>query len=93
MIIYRPFETIHLNAPNGVNDYCKRYVDSCIHPVIAQMFGSSFEKWRPEVWEKIHKNMEETACKQNEIKNRCEWRDNRLLNLANHKRDQDAKDY
>lgn len=87
-----PFETIHLNAPKGVNDYCHRYVESCIHPVLAQMFGTSFEKWTPEIWNKIHKNMEETVCKADKIGNRCAWRDNRLLNLANHKSDQDLKD-
>eukprot|EP00483_Globobulimina_turgida_P006469 UN06479 len=93
-----PFETIHLNAPNGVNDYCDRYVSACMHPVLSQMFkpdkdgNDSYEKWTPQIWNKIHKNMEDKICKASEIPTRCNWRDSRLLNLAVHKREQDKKD-
>jgi len=93
-----PFETIHLNAPKGVNDYCDRYVDSCIHPVLSKMFkadkegNDAFPHWTPEVWEKIHQEMEEKVCPADGVGDRCQWRDNRLLNLAVHKREQDRLD-
>ena len=94
----RPFETIHLNAPKGVNDYCERYVESCLHPVLPHVFKpdangkDSFERWTPEVWNKIHAEMEENVCEADDVGDRCKWRDNRLLELAVHKRDQDKKD-
>eukprot|EP01084_Bolivina_argentea_P172201 298308_1 len=92
-----PFETIHLNAPNGVNDYCERYTKG-MHHVLSLMFkpdkngNESYEHWTPQIWNKIHNDIENNICKVNELKDRCEWRDSRLLNLAVHKREQDKKD-
>ena len=91
-------QTIHLNAPKGVNDYCQRYVEKCIHPVLSKMFKrdkdnqDAFQHWTPEIWQKIHQDMEQNVCTVQNIKERCQWRNNRLLNLANHKRDQDKKE-
>ena len=81
-----------------MNDYCDRYVESCMHPVLRKMFkpdkegNDAFPHWTPEVWNAIHKEMEEKVCTADKTGERCQWRDNRLLNLAVHKREQDVFD-
>ena len=80
-----PFETIELNAPGGVADYCDRY--SGLYRRVAA------DPARPDVWQ--------GACAQrvtaalgapltaSQREARTQWRDRRLLALRAHKRRQD----
>jgi 3-hydroxyacyl-CoA dehydrogenase len=83
-----PFETIELNAPGGVADYCERY-SSFYRRLAADPAG-------PEVWEGAN-----AACVAKALGapltasarvSRTQWRDRRLLALRSHKRRQTASD-
>ena len=84
-----PFETIHLNAPQGVKDYCQRYAHTCIAPVVSQQDNNV--KWEPNVWNKIHNEMIGTIPV-DKVKERCQWRNNRLMELAQLKNEQNKRD-
>ena len=78
-----PFETIELNAPGGVLDYCARY---------AGLYRSlAANPPAPHVWdaanvERITAQLEPPSAAQRDA--RMEWRDARLLALREHKRNQ-----
>lgn len=83
-----PFETIELNAPGGVADYCERY--SSFYRRLAA------DPARPDVWEGAN-----AACVAAALgtpltasarASRTQWRDRRLLALRSHKRQQTAPD-
>lgn len=81
------FETAELNAPGGIRDYAKRY-----GPVYDQMAQSLREPvpWAGPVLDQIE--AERTAAlPRDQIAERQQWRDRRLMALARHKRDVDAK--
>ena len=78
-----PFETIDLNAPGGVADYCARY---------AGLFATMQREMKPRRWTKelIEKL---TAARRAELPAnmlpiRQEWRDRRLMALLAHKASQ-----
>lgn len=78
-----PFETIDLNAPGGVPDYCARYTG---------LFATMQREMKPRRWTKalIEKL---TAARRaelpaNMLRIRQEWRDRRLMALLGHKASQ-----
>jgi L-gulonate 3-dehydrogenase len=83
-----PLETIELNAPGGVADYCERY--SGLYRRIAA------DPARPDVWQGACAQRVATALgpsptpSQREARTR--WRDRRLLELRAHKRQQRDRD-
>lgn len=76
-----PFETIELNAPGGIPDYCARYASSLARmaaaegnsPFNAATIGTIMSKWTGE----------QTAERISRLTN---WRDGRLAALRAHKR-------
>ena len=83
-----PFETIELNAPGGVADYCDRY-SGLYRRILA-------DPPRPDVW--LDENAARVAnalgapLKAPEREARTHWRDRRLLALRAHKREQPERD-
>jgi 3-hydroxyacyl-CoA dehydrogenase len=79
-----PFETIELNAPGGVADYCRRY--SGFYRRLAAAPPS------PQVWdeENVNRVLEawDQAFDSDRISSRSVWRDRRLAALQAHKRSQ-----
>lgn len=80
-----PFETIDLNAPNGVNDYCTRYGEN-ITAICAEQDkqGARAMKDSPTA-EVIHDAMRKSVPADG-LGERRKWRDDRLANLYLHKR-------
>ena len=73
-----PFETIDLNAPKGIRDYCERYKGGYERFADEQVYG----KWEQiEEMEKERRNF----LKEEDIPKRCEWRNKRLMGLMRHK--------
>jgi len=81
-----PFQTIDLNAPDGVQDYCDRYASS-VYRVVKKQDNSV--EWTPETIKKIHDAMREEVPA-SQLKDRAAWRNNRLINLAIHKNNEAA---
>ncbi|GAU81757.1 3-hydroxyacyl-CoA dehydrogenase [Bosea sp. BIWAKO-01] len=77
-----PFETIELNAPGGIPDYCARYGAS-IEAMAAQAVGGD-----PFGAETVTKVMSEWPGTQSpeRVKHLSDWRDTRLAALQAHKR-------
>ncbi len=79
-----PFETIELNAPGGISDYCERY--SGFYRRLAT------DPAGPEVWDRT--NVDRilqawgTTPDANTLANRSAWRDKRLAALKAHKQSQ-----
>eukprot|EP00039_Didymoeca_costata_P020095 m.340044 g.340044 ORF g.340044 m.340044 type:complete len:326 (-) comp19100_c0_seq1:216-1193(-) len=86
-----PFETIDLNAPGGVSDYCERYGEN-ITAVCAEQdkLGARAMKGAPAAQE-IHDAMRKTVPTDS-MDARRKWRDDRLAALYLHKREQAQKD-
>lgn len=82
-----PFETIELNAPGGIPDYCARYSASLNETAQAASGGNPFG---PETVSKI---MAEWAGAQtaDRVARLSNWRDKRLAALKAHKRAADKK--
>jgi 3-hydroxyacyl-CoA dehydrogenase len=81
-----PFETIELNAPNGIADYCERYVSwfrryQADAPPAAVWDDASWQR-AVEAWGK-HPSAAEIAQK-------TVWRNHRLAALAAHKKTQSS---
>ena len=76
-----PFETIELNAPEGVSDYFSRY-----GPVFAKMARSSAgaEIFAPERTQKIAASWKGQLAP-SKIAARSRWRNERLAALVRHK--------
>lgn len=83
-----PFETIDLNAPGGVADYCRRYGSA-----IARLARQQAD---PRTWSAAlvaHIEAERRArLPTDRLNERSAWRDRRLAALIAHKRAQDAID-
>ncbi|MGI9425787.1 MAG: 3-hydroxyacyl-CoA dehydrogenase [Hyphomicrobiaceae bacterium] len=83
-----PFETIELNAPGGIADYCKRYGETLLH--------LSSEDVTPEIWSQA--NIDRVVANwgkspsSDEIASKSRWRDDRLAALVAHKRAQKTHD-
>jgi 3-hydroxyacyl-CoA dehydrogenase len=76
-----PFETIELNAPGGVVDYCERYGDLYYEMAQTQL---------PRRWDEALVRLIERERRQrlpaSELDVRAAWRDRRLIALIAHKR-------
>lgn len=77
-----PFETIDLNAPAGVADYCARYGE-LYRSIATEQVSTS--PWSPELIARIEGERRQ-ALPANELGARRQWRDRRLMALAAHKR-------
>lgn len=82
-----PFETIHLNAPGGVKDYCQRYA--------ASIEGVSREQvdvrdWSGPTGDVIHEEMCKTIPVES-LPDRMKVRDARLAALRVHMQGTDSK--
>jgi L-gulonate 3-dehydrogenase len=80
-----PFETIELNAPGGIPDYCARYGDS-----LARLSAADPDIYRAPLVEKILGEWGETPAP-DQIATRMAWRDRRLAALKAHKKGQAAE--
>lgn len=76
-----PFETIDLNAPGGLEDYCKRY--GGMYQSIATE-QTNTDPWSDSLIEHAQQQRRE-QLPQNELLNRRLWRDERLMALMKHK--------
>jgi L-gulonate 3-dehydrogenase len=81
-----PFETIELNAPGGIPDYCARYGET--------LYRTSAEPVTPELWGKdnVARAVESwgRAPSPEGILDKQRWRDDRLAALVAHKKAQPA---
>jgi len=77
-----PFETIDLNAPGGVKDYCERY-----QQIYSRLFPSMQRRvdWAGEVMQTVEKERRAKLPAADLLK-RHTWRDRRLMALTAHKR-------
>ena len=76
-----PFETIDLNAPGGVADYCARY---------GEPYYEMLQSQRPRRWDEVLVRRVEQERRQHlpasSLAERAAWRDRRLMQLVAHKR-------
>jgi len=77
-----PFETIDLNAPGGVKDYCERY-----QQIYARLFPSMQRRvdWSGEVMQTVEQERR-AKLPAADLTKRHQWRDRRLMALTAHKR-------
>ncbi len=77
-----PFETIDLNAPGGVRDYCERY-----EQIYSRLFPSMQRRvdWSGEVLRKVEQERR-AKLPATDLPQRHQWRDRRLMALTAHKR-------
>jgi L-gulonate 3-dehydrogenase len=75
-----PFETIDLNAPGGIRDYVDRYEG--LYRLLAQSQAVPVP-WRGELLDRIEAERSRRLPRANLVE-RQEWRDRRLMALANH---------
>jgi 3-hydroxyacyl-CoA dehydrogenase len=78
-----PFETIDLNAPGGLEDYCARYGGSFGE----MMAGSGRPSWSGETVDLLHREQRRRVPREAHAA-RQEWRDRRLMALLAHKASQ-----
>src|SRR4051812_4986728 len=76
------FETIDLNAPGGVKDYCERY-----QQIYSRLFPSMQRRvdWAGEVMQTVEKERR-AKLPAGDLLKRHQWRDRRLMALLAHKR-------
>ncbi len=82
-----PLETIDLNAPDGLADYCNRY--GPLYLDIAKQ--AEPRAWGPELVGKLDAE-QRAALPTAEREARYQWRDRRLMNLIAHKRRAEEED-
>jgi 3-hydroxyacyl-CoA dehydrogenase len=77
-----PFETIDLNAPDGVKDYAERY-----QQIYSRLFPSMQRRvdWAGDVMKTIEKDRR-AKLPASDLQKRQVWRDRRLMALMAHKR-------
>ncbi len=75
-----PFETIDLNAPGGLADYCARY-GAALGGLLAQMAPRA---WSPELVARLEADRR-AALPAHDLAARTAWRDRRLMALLAHK--------
>lgn len=78
-----PFETIDLNAPGGVLDYAQRYGPT-YREVATQQLPND---WSPELLARVEAERRQVLSAE-QIEERSRWRDNRLMALVAHKKQQ-----
>src|SRR5690606_9632524 len=81
-----PFETIDLNAPDGLQDYCQRY--GGMYESISKE-QTSTQAWSPELIEKVEAERRSLLSK-DQLLARRQWRDERLMALMLHKNESDT---
>lgn len=77
-----PFETIDLNAPDGLADYARRF-NQMYQSISEEQTSTDF--WSDEVIEKLEKQRRAILPKEQLLARRL-WRDRRLMALAAHKK-------
>lgn len=77
-----PFETIDLNAPNGVRDYTERYAQ--MYQAILSALPKETD-WTGDVLSLIEQDRRE-ILPHGKLKQRQAWRDRRLMALVEHKK-------
>ena len=82
-----PFETIDLNAPGGLSDYCARYGE--LYRRIAEQQVST-EKWSDDLIGHLHMQ-QRSRVPADALGDRRLWRDRRLMGLAAHKKVQEPR--
>ncbi|MFO1126294.1 MAG: 3-hydroxyacyl-CoA dehydrogenase [Methylocystis sp.] len=80
-----PFETIDLNAPDGLRDYCTRY--GPMYEAMAKQQADP-RRWRPALVEHLEGERRQALPKER-LAARQTWRDRRLMALLAHKRKMD----
>ncbi|MFN4142419.1 3-hydroxyacyl-CoA dehydrogenase [Aestuariivirga sp.] len=77
-----PFETIDLNAPGGIRDYCERY-----QSIYSRLFPQMQRRvdWSGPVMDEIETARSKRLPRE-KLRERLVWRDRRLMALAAHKR-------
>jgi L-gulonate 3-dehydrogenase len=82
-----PFETIDLNAPGGVADYAKR-----LGPLYHRIAASRTEHhvWSPGLISEVERQRR-MILSADDLTRRMAWRDERLMSLAVHKREQEER--
>jgi L-gulonate 3-dehydrogenase len=79
-----PFETIELNAPGGISDYCARYGETLLKlsaaPVTPAVWGKDNVARAVESWGRNPSN--------DDIAGKSRWRDERIAALVAHKKSQ-----
>ncbi|MCB8874319.1 3-hydroxyacyl-CoA dehydrogenase [Acidisoma silvae] len=75
-----PFETIDLNAPAGLADYCARYGG----PFREMMAASKTPSWSPDLIGRLHDAQRDRLPMDRQGKRQA-WRDRRLMALLAHK--------
>ena len=83
-----PFETIELNAPGGMADYCRRYVD-WFRRYMADAPPATV--WDDAQWQRAAQAWGHAPTAQ-QIAHKSRWRDQRLAALVAHKRQQPPPD-
>ena len=78
-----PFETIDLNAPEGVLDYAQRYGPTYRDVARTQLPNA----WTSELLAKIEAERRQVLS-EDQLAERARWRDNRLMALVAHQRHQ-----
>lgn len=81
-----PFETIDLNAPGGLSDYCSRYGDMFREIAEEQ---TSTATWSPALIQKVDGQRRERLDKE-QLEARRFWRDDYLMSLLRHKQDREV---
>ena len=76
-----PFETIDLNAPDGVADYCARYGE----PYYQMLESQRPRRWDEALVRRVEQERRERLPASN-LGERAAWRDRRLMQLVAHKR-------
>lgn len=80
-----PFETIDLNAPDGVHDYCARYGGMFQRMALEQ---TNTDPWSDELVREVDQQRRQLLPKQALAERRL-WRDDRLMALMRHKNNVD----
>ena len=83
-----PIETIDLNAPGGLADYCQRYGELYRRISEAQV---STESWSQELVDRLHQERR-IQVHHGELLAKRLWRDQRLMALAVHKKEQEEQE-
>ena len=78
-----PFETIDLNAPDGVVDYANRYGHTYAEVSKTQVDNT----WEPNVISQIESERRQVLS-HDQLESRSHWRDRRLMALRRHQKDQ-----
>ena len=76
-----PFETIDLNAPDGLQDYCKRY-GAMYQSIAAEQTNTA--AWSDSLINEAEKQRRDQLPKEKLLERRL-WRDERLMALMRHK--------